>query len=71
MSVWHVFGGNRLSGSITVQGAKNAVLPIMRLRCSRPARSSLNVPSLRDVEKRLRACAGLDARLNGRRHCCD
>ena len=29
MSIWHIYGGNRLTGSTRVQGAKNAVLPIM------------------------------------------
>ena len=29
MSIWHIYGGNRLTGSTQVQGAKNAVLPIM------------------------------------------
>ena len=48
MSVWHVNGGNRLTGSITVQGAKNAVLPIMAASVLAPCETELlNVPQLR------------------------
>lgn len=60
MSVWHVFGGNRLSGSVTVQGAKNAVLPIMAASVlSDCAVELLNVPALRDVEKTMTILRGL------------
>ena len=34
MSIWHIYGGNRLTGSTQVQGAKNAVLPIMAASCA-------------------------------------
>lgn len=51
MSVWHITGGSRLSGSVTVQGAKNAVLPIMAASIAAPTRTELlNVPQLRDVD---------------------
>ena len=43
--------GRRLSGSVTVQGAKNAVLPIMAASVLAPCETELlNVPSLRDVD---------------------
>ena len=49
MSVWHVEGGNRLTGSVTVLGAKNAVLPIMAASVLAPGETELlNVPELRD-----------------------
>lgn len=60
MSVWHIFGGNRLSGSVTVQGAKNAVLPIMAASVLSACEVELlNVPALRDVEKTIAILRGL------------
>ncbi|NCB51601.1 MAG: UDP-N-acetylglucosamine 1-carboxyvinyltransferase [Clostridia bacterium] len=60
MSIWHVFGGNRLSGSVTVQGAKNAVLPIMAASVLSACEVELlNVPALRDVEKTIAILRGL------------
>ncbi len=60
MSVWHIAGGNRLSGSITVQGAKNAVLPIMAASVLAPGETELlNVPMLRDVDTTIRILRGL------------
>lgn len=60
MSVWHVEGGNRLSGSVTVQGAKNAVLPIMAASVLAPGETELlNVPELRDVDATIRILRGL------------
>lgn len=60
MSVWHVNGGNRLSGSVTVQGAKNAVLPIMAASVLAPGETELlNVPELRDVDATIRILRGL------------
>jgi UDP-N-acetylglucosamine 1-carboxyvinyltransferase len=51
MSVWHISGGRRLSGSLAVQGAKNAVLPIMAASVLAPGQIELlNVPELRDVD---------------------
>jgi UDP-N-acetylglucosamine 1-carboxyvinyltransferase len=65
MSVWHVFGGNRLQGSVTVQGAKNAVLPIMAASVlSDCAVELLNVPVLRDVEKTMAVLRGLGCDVN-------
>ena len=60
MSVWHIAGGNRLSGSVTVQGAKNAVLPIMAASVLAPGETELlNVPTLRDVNTTIRILCGL------------
>ena len=60
MSVWHVEGGNRLTGSMTVQGAKNAVLPIMAASVLAPGETELlNVPELRDVDTTIRILRGL------------
>ena len=60
MSVWKVGGGRRLSGSVTVQGAKNAVLPIMAASVLAPCETELlNVPSLRDVDATIRILRGL------------
>ena len=60
MSVWHIAGGNRLSGSVTVQAAKNAVLPIMAASVLAPGETELlNVPTLRDVNTTIRILRGL------------
>ena len=60
MSVWHISGGARLRGSVTVQGAKNAVLPIMAASVLAPCETELlNVPSLRDVDATIRILRGL------------
>ena len=55
MSIWHIYGGNRLTGSTQVQGAKNAVLPIMAASVLAGSETVLhNVPDLRDVTTTLR-----------------
>ena len=60
MSVWHIAGGRRLSGSVRVQGAKNAVLPIMAASVLAPCETELtNVPELRDVDATIRILRGL------------
>ena len=49
MSIWHINGGNTLTGSTSVQGAKNAVLPIAFIRflwLSREVRLSANCVSV-------------------------
>ncbi len=44
-------GGNRLTGEISISGAKNAVLPILAATVIGGNRSTiLNIPNLRDVE---------------------
>ena len=55
MSIWHIYGGNRLTGSTRVQGAKNAVLPIMAASVLAGSETVLhNVPDLKDVTITLR-----------------
>ena len=55
MSIWHIYGGNWLTGSTRVQGAKNAVLPIMAASVLSGGETVLhNVPDLRDVTTTLR-----------------
>lgn len=55
MSIWHIYGGNRLTGSTRVQGAKNAALPIMAASVLSGGETVLhNVPDLRDVTTTLR-----------------
>ena len=60
MSVWHITGGRRLSGTVEVQGAKNAVLPIMAASVLTPGVTRLeNVPELSDVDVTMRILRGL------------
>src|SRR5699024_1483915 len=60
MSVWHVTVGRRLEGSATVQGAKNAALPIMAASILAPCETELlNVPLSRDVDTTVRILRGL------------
>jgi UDP-N-acetylglucosamine 1-carboxyvinyltransferase len=55
MSIWRIEGGQPLSGSVPVQGAKNAVLPILAACIVAGCETELtNCPRLRDVEASLR-----------------
>ena len=55
MNIWHITGGSRLDGELSVQGAKNAVLPIMAASVVTAAETELDgVPDLRDVDATLR-----------------
>lgn len=54
MSIWRVRGERRLEGSLTVQGAKNAILPILAATILTGCETELtNCPRLRDVEASL------------------
>ncbi len=54
MSVWRIKGGSALEGSLTIQGAKNAVLPILAATILTGCETELtNCPALRDVEASL------------------
>lgn len=54
MSIWRVQGGTPLDGSLTIQGAKNAVLPVLAACMLTGCETELtNVPALRDVEASL------------------
>ena len=60
MSNWIVRGGAVLSGTVSVQGSKNAALPILAatLLVEEPVRL-LNCPAIRDVENMLRILESL------------
>ncbi len=65
MSIWRVRGGNRLEGSLSVQGAKNAVLPILAATILAPCETELtNCPQLRDVEASLNILRHLGCRVD-------
>jgi UDP-N-acetylglucosamine 1-carboxyvinyltransferase len=55
MSVWRVTGGKQLGGEVSVQGAKNAVLPIMAASIVTGCETELiNCPRLSDVDAAIR-----------------
>ena len=60
MSEWVVRGGAVLNGTVSVQGSKNAALPILAatLLTEEPVRL-LNVPAIRDTENMLRILESL------------
>ena len=63
MAYWHIRGGRRLEGVCTVQGSKNASLPILAATLLCPAETELeNVPRLRDVDAALRILRHLGCR---------
>ncbi|MCC8048471.1 MAG: UDP-N-acetylglucosamine 1-carboxyvinyltransferase [Oscillospiraceae bacterium] len=54
MSLWTVHGGNRLCGTVKVQGSKNAVLPILAASLLTKGETVLeNCPALLDVDASL------------------
>ncbi len=58
-----ILGGVRLSGEVTIGGAKNAALPIMAAALLAPGRSVIhNVPRLEDVSTMLKILSALGAR---------
>lgn len=61
MGIWKLHGGNRLNGITYIQGAKNAVLPILSGALLSSGITKLtNVPQLRDVDNTLKilSCLG-------------
>lgn len=62
MEIWAVTGGKRLSGEVTIHGAKNSALPILAatLLC-REACVLHNCPQIEDVETALSILRGLGA----------
>ena len=51
MEYFEITGGTPLHGSITLQGSKNAALPLMAASILHPGRTTLHhVPALRDVD---------------------
>ncbi len=66
MSLLHIVGGRRLSGRVTVEGNKNAALPIMAACLLTDEECVLeNVPRIRDVEVLARILTGLGASVDG------
>ena len=54
MPLWSVTGGNELTGSLAVQGSKNAVLPILAASVVGGGTSRItHCPLLRDVDASL------------------
>lgn len=67
MSLWRVQGGYPLEGSLTIQGAKNAVLPILAATILTGCETELtNCPELRDVEASLNILRHLGCRAERR-----
>jgi UDP-N-acetylglucosamine 1-carboxyvinyltransferase len=65
-----IVGGNRLTGTIPISGAKNAALPLMIASLLTPETLTLdNVPRLADVERLIGILGnhGVDHSVNGRR----
>ena len=51
MEYFEITGGTPLHGSITLQGSKNAALPLMAASILHPGRTTLHhVPAIRDVD---------------------
>ncbi|MCD7844360.1 MAG: UDP-N-acetylglucosamine 1-carboxyvinyltransferase, partial [Oscillospiraceae bacterium] len=64
MSVWRIKGGSALEGSLTIQGSKNAVLPILAATILTGCETELtNCPALRDVEASLNILRHLGCRV--------
>ncbi len=65
MDTIHIRGGRRLKGEVTVEGAKNAALPILLGALLTSERCTFrNVPRVVDVRTTLRLLAGLGARVD-------
>src|SRR3954465_647066 len=65
-----IVGGNKLTGTIPISGAKNAALPLMIASLLTDQTLTLeNVPHLADVEQLIRILGnhGVDHAVNGRR----
>jgi UDP-N-acetylglucosamine 1-carboxyvinyltransferase len=66
MATLRIEGGRRLSGAVTVEGNKNAALPLI-VACLLTGEECIleNVPRIRDVEVLLQLIAGLGATVKG------
>ena len=61
MEKFRVYGGqSRLSGTVTISGAKNAALPILfaAILATEPVKL-INVPELKDIDTTLKSYANL------------
>lgn len=64
MGLWTIQGGNRLYGTIQVQGAKNGVLPVLAACLVHKGVSVLErVPRVRDVDCTLEILRCLDCKV--------
>lgn len=69
MGIWKIRGGNRLYGDTYIQGAKNAVLPILSGTLVSGCVTKLtNVPQLRDVDNTLKILTCLGCRVERSGH---
>ena len=63
-------GGNSLSGSVTISGAKNAVLPLMAASLLVDGKTTLSrVPNLRDTSTMIRLLGMVGAETEFREQC--
>ena len=68
MNYLKVTGGERLHGEVTIQGAKNSVLPILAATLLNAGESVIHhCPKLQDVDASIRIlrCLGCDASWEG------
>ena len=64
MEKYIINGGRRLSGEISIQGAKNSVLPILAATLISGKTSIIsNIPNLRDVEMMIKILSSLGAKI--------
>ena len=69
MGIWTIHGGKPLQGTAYIQGAKNAVLPILTATMVRGCVAELEgVPRLRDVENTLKILEHLGCRVTWNDH---
>jgi UDP-N-acetylglucosamine 1-carboxyvinyltransferase len=64
MEKYIIHGGHRLSGEISIQGAKNSVLPILAATViSGKVSTIFNIPKLRDVDMMIQILSSLGAKI--------
>ena len=69
MGIWKIRGGNRLYGDTYIQGAKNAVLPVLSGTLVSGCVTKLtNVPQLRDVDNTLKILSCLGCKVEQSEH---
>lgn len=69
MEKYIIQGGNKLQGEVTVQGAKNSVLPILAATIISGKESTIfNMPYLRDVEVMIKILKTLGAKVEFKDH---
>ena len=69
MEKYIIQGGNKLKGEVTVQGAKNSVLPVLAATIISGEVSSVsNIPCLRDVENMIKILESLGAKVDFNDH---